>query len=175
MMRALGDVKRCVLGLIVVALLGVGLLFGVEGVLAERETRGSYLESYIELLRSDLRTQKAALIASNMYFTRDEAAAFWPVYRDYEFELSKANDGRIAVLRDYVRDYQSMDDAKAADLTQRWFDAENQRMRLRQRYFDRFSEVLPGKTVARFYQVERRIDLLIDVQVASELPMVKKQ
>jgi hypothetical protein len=172
MMRALGDVKRSALGLLICALLGAGLLFGVQAVLAERETRSGYLESYIELLRSDLRTQKAALIANNMYFTKDEAAAFWPVYRDYEFELSKANDARIAVLRDYARHYDTMDDEGAGELTRRWFDAEHQRMKVGRRYVDEFSDALPGKTVARFFQVERRIDLLIDVQIASDLPLV---
>ncbi len=149
------------------------LAFGAIAVLAGQQTESGYLESYIELLRSDIRTQRAALVARNMYLSGNEAKAFWPVYRDYEFEMSKANDARVELVRDYVRNHEGMDDKKAAELTRRWFDAEDRRTEVRLKYLEEFSAVLPGRTVARFFQVDRRIDLLIDLQIASELPMVK--
>ena len=130
-------------------------------------------EAYIELLRSDVKTKKVAIITEVMHFTNEEAKAFWSVYREYEFELSKIGDGRLELIKDYAQNYETMTDEKAKELIEKALKLEGKRTKLKRRYFRRFDRVLPSKTVAKFFQLENQINLLIDLQIASELPLIK--
>jgi len=136
-------------------------------------TREANLSAYTELLRSDLRTQKVAIITEMMEFTEEEDAKFWPIYREYETELAKINDGRMALIVDYANAYQKMTDDVADKLIQRALDLEAQRHALKVKYFGRLKAVLPTITAARFMQVENQILLLLDLQIAAALPIVK--
>ena len=93
------------------------------------------LDSYIELLRSDLQTQKTALITEALQFTDDEAKAFWPMYREYELEGSKLMDRRVAALKDYAANYETMDDKKADELIKGSFEIQTDRISLREKYY----------------------------------------
>jgi hypothetical protein len=108
-----------------------------------------------------------------MQFTNEEANAFWPVYREYEFEFAKIGDARIALIKDYARNYETMTDEKAKELIQKALKLEGRRTKLKRKYFRKFDRVLPSKTVAKFFQLENQINLLIDLQIASELPLIK--
>ena len=130
-------------------------------------------EAYIELLRSDVKTKKVAIITEVMQFTSEEANAFWPVYREYVFELTKLGDARIALIKDYPQHYKSMTDEKAKELMKEVFKLEGKRTKLKKRYFKKLDRVLASKTVAKFFQLENQINLLIDLQIASELPLIK--
>ena len=130
-------------------------------------------EAYIELLRSDVKTKKVAIITEVMQFTNEEANAFWPVYREYEFELTKIGDGRLELIKDYAQNYETMTDEKAKELIQKALKLEGRRTKLKRKYFRKFDKVLPSKTVAKFFQLENQINLLIDLQIASELPLIK--
>ena len=130
-------------------------------------------EAYIELLRSDVKTKKVAIITEVMQFTNKEAKAFWPVYREYEFELTKLGDLRIELIKDYARNYQTMTDEKAKELVEKALKLEGKRTKLKKKYFKKFDKVLSSKTVAQFLQLENQINLLIDLQIASELPLIK--
>lgn len=130
-------------------------------------------EAYIELLRSDVKTKKVAIVTEVMQFTNEEANAFWPVYREYEFEFAKIGDARIALIKDYARNYETMTDEKAKELIQEALKLEGRRTKLKRKYFRKFDRVLPSKTVAKFFQLENQINLLIDLQIASELPLIK--
>jgi len=136
-------------------------------------TVGYAQEAYIELLRSDVKTQKVAIITEVMQFTNEEGNAFWPVYREYEVELAKIGDTRIALIKDYAQNYETMTDEKAKELIQRALKLEERRTKLKKKYFRKFDKVLSSKTVAKFFQLENQINLLIDVQIASELPLIK--
>jgi hypothetical protein len=147
------------------------LLFVIVFVLAT--TVGYAQEAYIELLRSDVKTKKVAIITEVMQFDDEQAKAFWPVYREYEVELSKMGDARIALIRDYAQNYETMTDEKAQELIQRALKLEERRTKLKKRYFKKFDKALSSKTVAKFFQLENQINLLIDLQIASELPLIK--
>jgi len=136
-------------------------------------TVGYAQEAYIELLRSDVKTKKVAIITEVMQFTSEEANAFWPVYREYDFEFSKLGDARIALIKDYAQHYKSMTDEKAKELMKEVFKLEGKRTKLKKRYFKKLDRVLASKTVAKFFQLENQINLLIDLQIASELPLIK--
>jgi uncharacterized protein YpiB (UPF0302 family) len=134
----------------------------------------SISNSEFELLRSDIRTKKMTMIAERMEFSGKEADAFWPIYRQYEVELAAINDKRVAVLKDYLRSHKTLDDAKAKEIAQGVFDVDQKTLDLRKKYFKEMSGAVSPKTAARFLQIERRIQQLVDVQIASEFPEIKK-
>ena len=140
---------------------------------APDETRDANLRAYAELLRSDVRAQKSAIITELMEFTESEDAKFWPVYREYEAELAKVNDDRLALIKEYAANYAKMTDDIADRLARGALDLEARRQDLKRRYYERFKSVLAPKTAARFLQVENQILLLLDLQIAASLPIVQ--
>ena len=132
------------------------------------------LDSFVELLRSDVKTNKKAIITAAMGFTDAQAAAFWPVYRNYEFDLDKLGDARVAMIKEYAENYQNMTDAKAKELMEKAFKFQEERLKLRKKYFNEVSKALSPSLAAKFIQVENQIHLVIDMQIASELPLVEK-
>jgi hypothetical protein len=129
-------------------------------------------EDFIELLRQDLKTQKVAIITEAMEFTEEESNVFWPVYRKYDFELTKLGDENLAIIKEYAANYENMTNEKAKELMDRSIKYREDVLKLRKKYFKEFQKVLPVIKAARFMQVENQIGLLIDLQIASELPLV---
>ena len=139
---------------------------------AQTSGQDAKLDKYMELARTDLRTTKAAIINEQLPLTKEQGAAFWPVYKRYEGELLALNDLKLALIKDYAASYNSMTDAKAGELTNKALDLEGRKDALRRKYIKEFQKVLPAKTAAQFYQLDRRIDLLVDLQIAAELPII---
>lgn len=130
--------------------------------------------SDIELLRSDIRTQKAALVADRMHFTNREADVFWPIYRKYEVELAAINDRKILLLKDYVSRYDTMNDDHAKQLAQGVLEVDQATVDLRKRFFGELEKVLTAKTAARWLQLERRLQLFLDAKLAKDVPTLKR-
>jgi hypothetical protein len=130
-------------------------------------------DDFIELLRSDLKTQKVAVVTEAMDFTEAESNAFWPVYRDYDFDMSKLTDNFLAILKDYGDNFETMTDAKAKELMDRSMKHDEEVLKLRKKYFKEFQKVLPAIKAARFMQVDNQLRMLIRLQIASELPLVE--
>jgi hypothetical protein len=126
----------------------------------------------IQLLRSDVQAQKNQLIAHNMQFTDSESAAFWPVYRDYSRDQSAIGDERVQLIKDYAQHYDTLDDAKADNMTQRLLNIEAKVVNLRQQYWPKFVKALGAKRAAKFFQVDNRLTLLVNLQLVSEIPLV---
>ncbi len=137
------------------------------------DSRESNLRVYVELLRSDLRTQKVAIIAEMMQFNEADDKKFWPIYREYETELAKINDDRIALIADYAASYEGMTDAIADRIALGALDLEGRRNELKSKYYARFKAALSPLTAAKFLQVENQILLLLDLQIAAALPVVR--
>jgi len=126
----------------------------------------------VELLRKDLRSEKKQIVAANMLLTEAEAQKFWPVYDEYTVEAAKINDAKLSVIKEYAQNYETLSDAQADRLVKNWTAADESAVQLRMKYLPIFQKVLPGKKVARFFQVDRRIGSVIDLQLASEIPLV---
>ena len=154
-----------------------GLLLGATAVWAQAAQPApapeGNLDSYIEVLRSDLRTQRKALMAANMRLTDQEATRFWPIYNEFEAESTKLGDLRVQVIKDYAKHYDTMDDKTAKDLIARSLKYEGERTALRTKYTKKMSKALSPKLAARFLQIENRIGLMLDLKLASELPLLK--
>jgi hypothetical protein len=131
---------------------------------------GPDLDSQIESLRADARADKVAIITQAMKFSPEESTAFWPIYKKYEADLSTLNNDRVQLIKQYADKYNSLNDADAKTMANQAFDYESRRTDLKKRYFAEFNRQLPATTVAKFFQLENRLDLVVDLALASELP-----
>lgn len=131
------------------------------------------MDPYMELLRSELRTRKVAAVTEAMMLSKEQSDLFWPIYREYEGEIDKIVDRRLSLMEDFARSYEGMTDEKAGQIVKDWFKIQDDRMKIRKKYHKRFDKSLGSKIAARFLQVEHVISLLIDLQVASETPLIE--
>jgi len=133
------------------------------------------IQAYIELLRTNVRQEKSQLMGEVMLLNVEDAKKFWPIYSDFNDELAKVNNLRSDNIQEYARTYTSMTDEKADELIKRALDYQKQRSELLGKYYERFKQELGAITAARFVQVEHQLLLIIDLQIASSLPIVGQQ
>jgi hypothetical protein len=124
-----------------------------------------------ELLRKDVRSLKKQIVAANMDFTDAEAEKFWPVYDRYACELAKVYDVKIALIEDYLQNYPTTDGDKAESYIRRRAAVEQDIMQLRLKYVPEFRKALSGRQTALFFQIEWRLDLMINLQL-SQMPLI---
>jgi len=130
-------------------------------------------DSYVELLRQDIRTKKVEVFTAVLDMTDEEAAAFWPVYRKYELDMSAIGDKRVANIKNFAMNYDTLNNAQASEILASAFSIRGEQLKLQEKYSKEFGKVLPATTVARFFQIEFFINDLIDVQIASEMPLAE--
>jgi hypothetical protein len=174
--------KRITIPMLV--LTGVSML-GSAGVSAQDEpihsataapgTAEAFTNQQFALLLKDIRSIKKQVIAANLTLTDSEATKFWPVYEQYSADFAKINDTRAALVKEYSDDYGTQTDEQADSLVRRWLDVDIAAAQLRQKYVPIFRKVLPGKKAATFFQLDRRISMMIDVQLTSQLPLMQSQ
>jgi len=126
----------------------------------------------IGMLRADIRAQRKQITAQNMTLTADEATKFWPIFDQYRQEAVKPNDERWAVIKDYAANYDTMTATQAQDYIKRVTAVDQQLLALRMRYVPVFEKVISPKKTALWFQIDRRIDLLINLQFSALIPMV---
>jgi len=136
-------------------------------------TADAITDQQLTLLRKDIRSTKKQLIAANLTLTDSEATKFWQVYEQYSAETERINDTRTAIIKEYSEDYRTLTDDQADNLIRRWLDTDIEQTKLRQRYVAIFRKVLPGKKAATFFQLDRRISTMIDLQLTSQLPLAQ--
>ena len=127
----------------------------------------------VALLRQDLRAKAKQLITKNMQLTDSEAAAFWPLYDQYAAEVRKVNDTRFGLMKEYAQLYQTMTADQADSLIRLLAEADQTIISLRMQYLPKFEQALPGTKAALFMQLDRRLDSLTNVQMATQLPLIK--
>ena len=130
-------------------------------------------ENVISLLRKDLRDQKKQIVAANLPLTGDEAAKFWPVYDAYTQETIKLNDQRYGLVKEYSANYTTMTDTQAASYIRRWIGVDEAATKLRAEWIPKFETVLGQKKAAMFFQIDRRVGLMLEIQLSSQLPLVQ--
>jgi hypothetical protein len=131
-------------------------------------------DSYIEVLKSEIKTDKKAIIAETMMFTEQQSAVFWPVYNEFEHELDKLSSKRIANIKDFAANYDSLTDKKADELIKTSFSFLNNRLDINEKYYKKFAEVLTPIIAAKYMQLENQIQLILDLSIAANLPLAKK-
>jgi hypothetical protein len=124
-------------------------------------------------VRADIQAERTKLVAANLELTETEGKAFWPLYNDYRAQWSKLDDRSLGLLKDYAGNYDTMTDEKAKDLLQQQVKLDDDRLKLRSSYIGKFEKVLPSKKVARYFQIERKLDAAVAYEAATAIPLVK--
>jgi hypothetical protein len=171
-------VRAKVLSVLVLTAVGLGSTWTLVRATPPAQTATnseSALDQYVQLLRRDIRSQVKQLIAANLKLTDTEATKFWPVYDRYTADLVKINDQRYALIKEYADHWGTMTNDQALGLAKRSGALDEQIAQLRTMYLPTFNQVVPGTKVATFFQLDRRIQELIDLQLASQLPLVQEQ
>ena len=162
--------KKLIFSCLIIAItLGAANLTAV----AQKETAtGVDLEQDILLLRRDLRGDKKKLIALNLPLTETEATQFWPVYDKYAADMGKRNDEFYALIKDYVANQKTLTDDQAATMLKRWAELQVEAVQIRQKYIPVVEKVIAGRKAALFFQIDRRLYALMDLQISSQLPLL---
>jgi hypothetical protein len=124
-------------------------------------------------VRADLQAERTKIVAANLQLTEPEAAKFWPLYNEYRGKNSQIGDRAIAVINDFAANYDALSDEKAKDLLKRQLDIEEDRLKLQRSYVGKFEKVLPPKKVARYYQIERKLDAMVAYEAAKSIPLAQ--
>jgi hypothetical protein len=128
----------------------------------------------IELMRKDIRSMRKQLVAANLKLTDTEATKFWPVYDQYIAELVKINNTKYQLLQEYFNSYGQLTDEQADSMTTRLLKLDVSVAELRQKYQPMFRAAIPAKVTASFFQLDRRIAMMIDLQLGSQIPLVQE-
>jgi hypothetical protein len=133
---------------------------------------GEAATSDLDILRDAIRANKKALVAASLKLTDDEAAKFWPAYDSYEKDLKAVNDRLVALLQDYTAGFPNITDEKAMSLVDQYLSVESDRVKVRRDHLADFAKAIPGRKVARFYQIENKMDAVVKYDLASTIPVV---
>jgi len=132
------------------------------------------LNNYIELLRSDVNKEKVNIITFNMMFTESESEIFWKIYKEYEVELAKLGDARFSLIKDFADNYLNMTDEKAEEIMDNAFQFREDRLELKKDLWENLKDKIGPAKAAKFIQLETQIELLIDLKISAELPLIEK-
>jgi hypothetical protein len=131
--------------------------------------------AWVEMMRSDIRTQKVTLMTDYMQFTEEEGKVFWPLYREYDNKLSAILDKRVALIGDYLQNFDKMTDEKAKELGDRLVKINDERMKLWKDSYKKISKKLSPIKALKFYMFEKQVERLIDLQISAELPFIEEK
>jgi hypothetical protein len=133
----------------------------------------SQTTSELEVLKSDIVTQRRALITAAMDFTEEEAQKFWPIYKEYELEYDKLMDKEIELIKGYAESYENMGEEVASQLAKKSFEIEKEQLALSEKYFNKFANELEMRRTVKLQMVLNRIELMINLQKASTIPVLE--
>ena len=127
----------------------------------------------IQLMRQDIRSERKKIVAANLPLTEAEAVKFWPVYDRYVVDRAKIYDTRFALIKEYAKNYDALTDEQARSLVKGWVKSEEEMAELRLKWMPEFEKVISPKKTAMFYQIDRRLGYMVELQLASQIPLVK--
>jgi hypothetical protein len=181
MTGATGLAGAFVAGMVVATALGGGMVTAgtkTRGTVAqaqqltvERVINPRITDEDIALLRQDLRAKKMEVIGQNMSLSDAEAQKFWPIYNHYVKDVHEVNNQKYALLKQYAEMWATMTDQDALIYVRRWLEVDGQAQALRLKYVPVVSQVLPGRKAATFFQLDRRLNMIIDLQLFSQIPL----
>jgi len=153
---------------------GVFLLVLAHPALAQVNSAFADVNAEIEMVRSMVRMERKTAVEQAMQLTPAESQAFWAVYNEYEAERTKVNDRVVKVVTDYAAAYPDVGDARAQTLLADAFAADSDLLKLKKSYAKRFAKVLPPTRVARFFQIERKLDAVQNLSIAEQIPLIDR-
>jgi len=138
------------------------------------ESKELNTQAYIQLLRSDMRSDKQQLVKEAMQLNDQQSAVFWPIYKEYDKDLAALRDIKLAIVKDYADNFMTMNDAKADAIAQKVMELDQKKLALRKEYYGKMKAVLPAVLAVRFFQIDNQIQMLIDLQIAANLPIIEE-
>jgi hypothetical protein len=174
MTGAAGLVGAFIAGLMVATALGGGMAGAAaqsQQVTVQRVINPTVTDEDIALLRRDLRAMKMQVIGQNMSLSEEEGQKFWPIYNHYVKDLQLVNDKKYGLLKQYAEMWATMSDQDALIYVRNWLETDGQAQALRLKYVPVVSQVLPGRKAATFFQLDRRLNMMIDLQLFSQIPL----
>jgi hypothetical protein len=160
-------IKKVEMGLIGIVLAIMLIGFNVSTAAQEKPADNMYL------VKEKIRTDKKLFIATNMQLTESEAKSFWPVYDAYQAEIGRLRDREIKLIEKFAANYETMSDDVAKNLLDDSLSIDSDHQKVRQSYLSKFRGVLPDKKVARYYQLESKIDAVLEYEMARRIPLVQ--
>ena len=142
-----------------------------QQVTVQRVISPTVTDEDIALLRQDLRAKKMQVIGQNMSLSETEGQKFWPIYNHYVKDLQEVNNQKYALLKQYAETWATMTDQDALIYVRNWLEVDGQAQALRLKYVPVVSQVLPGKKAATFFQLDRRLNMIVDLQLFSQIPL----
>ncbi len=139
---------------------------------AARQPAQEEIDQYLELVRMDVRQERAEIVGESMRLSASEASRFWPIYEEYEAAYAALGDTKLRLINDYAEVFFTMTDAAADGLVERLFQLNDDELALIREYHGKVASAVGGAVAARFVQVERRINTLLDLQLAAEIPLL---
>jgi hypothetical protein len=144
-----------------------------QGAAAQVNEQFADMTAEIELLRSMVQLERQAIVADSMTMTDLEASAFWPVYNEYRAALTRINDQLVKVVTDYAAQRDTLTDAQAKVLLDDYFAFEQDFLKTRKKYVGKFGKALPMIKVARFYQIDNKLDAISKLGLARQIPLAR--
>ena len=130
-------------------------------------------EGEIELSRKIIETERQAIIEANMGLTSDEAAAFWPLFREYRHAIAQVGDRSIELIKQYAQNWEDLSDEQGEAMLDEFMDIQKSELAIRRKFVPRFRKILPTKKVTRYFQLENKLDAIIDYDLAEQIPLVR--
>ncbi|HWC16953.1 MAG TPA: hypothetical protein VG498_08050 [Terriglobales bacterium] len=131
------------------------------------------MDANVQLMRQDIRAERKKLVAANMPLTETEATKFWPLYDRYITETIKVNDRRYAMIKEYAQMYESPTAEQADNFIKRWVALDEDNAQLRLKFVPEFEKVISNQKTALFFQIDRRVGMMIELQLAQQIPLLK--
>ena len=167
--------KAATIAMMAVSLILIASSASAQSLVSQESSSRTISNQDLDLLRQDLRAKRKQLVAANLRLTEAEAAKFWPVYDQYIKELVTINDKKFGLIQKYAENYGQMTDFESLLFIRNWLDSDIATTQLRQKYVPIVSKVLDGKKTATFFQLDRRIAMMLELQVSSQMPLVQDQ
>ena len=145
------------------------------GLFVSLNAQTEYFETDIRGIRTDIREVAKEIVAENLELTTEQAKIFWPLYDEYMAELALLGDKEVKLTEEYMLNFYLMEEKTASNLLDEVLNLERDKQSLKSEYIRKMKKVLPAKVVGKFYQIDRRLSLLIDAEKVSRIPLLKKE
>jgi hypothetical protein len=127
----------------------------------------------VQITRAAIQAERQAILAANLELDEQESAVFWPLYQEYRDALETLIDSRVHLLDEFFASHETLTDDEALDLLDRHLGWEKDVLKVRTAYAKKMSKALSGRTVAKFFQIENKMDLIVEYELAREIPLIQ--
>jgi hypothetical protein len=126
----------------------------------------------IEMVRSMAALERKAVVTEGLQLSGEESTEFWPIYDEYMAEKKRVKDRLVKIIMDYAANFENLSDELAISLVNDSMKVQNDLLKVRKKYVKKLKRVLPPKKLARFYQIDNKLDAVADVTMAQGIPLV---